>query len=75
MAHKMDSLFDSEAAENKGQQRLYNSSWDYHVDTVTESSLLERTPAFASDYIYQVEVPDDTTSERLSEFGSDLEYR
>lgn len=64
-----------EAAENKGQRRNYNVSWDYHLSTITEAVLLERTPAFALDYIYQLELPDDMTSERLSELGSDLEYR
>lgn len=42
---------------------------------MTESTLLERTPAFALDYVYKLEIPDDMTSERLSEVGSDLEYR
>lgn len=75
MAHKSDSLFDAEAPENKGQNKTYNTSWDFHMLTVTESSLLERTPAFASDFLYQVEIPDDISSDRLSELGSDLEYR
>ncbi|KAF2899131.1 hypothetical protein ILUMI_07040 [Ignelater luminosus] len=74
MAHKSDSLFDSQAAENNGQNRTYNTSWDQHTATVTEASLLERTPAFASDFLYQLEIPDDISSERLSELGSDFEY-
>lgn len=74
MAHKSDSLFDAEAVENKGQRKNYNTSWDLHLNTTTEAAMLERTPAFATDYVYQLELPDDTSSERLSEFGSDLEY-
>lgn len=74
-SHKTDSLFDAEAPENKGRKRNYNVSWDFHLYTVTESTLLERTPAFALDYVYKLEIPEDMSSERLSEIGSDLEYR
>ncbi|KAF5303499.1 hypothetical protein FQA39_LY09962 [Lamprigera yunnana] len=74
MAHKVDSLFDSEAVENKGLNRMYNMFWDYHMETLTESVLLERTPAFAFDYLYQVELFDDDVNDHLSELGSDLEY-
>lgn len=73
--HKKASLFDEQAAENKGEKKNYNISWDYHLDTVTEATLLERSPAVAIDYIYQLEMPDDMSSEQLSELGSDLEYR
>lgn len=73
--HKIDSLFDAEALENNGRKRNYNISWDFHLFTVTESTLLERTPAFALDYVYKLEIPDDMSSERLSDIGSDLEYR
>lgn len=41
----------------------------------TESVLLERTPAFAFDYLYQMEIPSDTSSEVLSELESDFEFR
>lgn len=74
-AHKTDSLFDAEAPENNGKKRNYNFSWDFHLFTVTETTLLERTPAFALDYVYKLEIPEDMTSDRLSEIGSDLEYR
>lgn len=74
-SHKTDSLFDVEAAENKGQKRAYNFSWDFHLASLTEAVLLERTPALALDYLYQLDVPDDMSSERLSELGSDLEFR
>ncbi|XP_067008128.2 intermembrane lipid transfer protein VPS13B [Anabrus simplex] len=69
-----ESLFDPTSTENKGQKKSYNVSWDYHLATVTESLLLERSPALAVDYLYMLEIPDDFTSERLSELGSDLEY-
>ena len=36
--------------------------------------LLDRTPAFALDMLYYFELPDDVSSEQLSELGSDLEY-
>ncbi|XP_072392830.1 intermembrane lipid transfer protein VPS13B [Diabrotica undecimpunctata] len=72
--HKSDSLFDVEAVENKGKKRQYNTSWDYHMSMYTESVLLERTPAFAFDYLYQMDMPNDTSSEILSEMGSDFEF-
>nr|CAI5821779.1 unnamed protein product [Callosobruchus analis] len=72
--HKKDSLFDGQAEENKGNKRKYNRSWDYHMTVFTEAVLLERTPAFAFDYLYQLEVPSDTSSDILSDFGSDYEF-
>ncbi|KAF5296670.1 hypothetical protein FQR65_LT10210 [Abscondita terminalis] len=74
MAHKMDSLFDPEAVENKDQSRTYNISWDFHLMTVTESTLLECTPGLAIDYLYQIDVPDDINDETLSELSANLEY-
>ncbi|KAK4875062.1 hypothetical protein RN001_011484 [Aquatica leii] len=74
MAHKMDSLFDPQAVENKGLNRAYSMSWDYHMITVTESSLLECTPGLAIDYLYHVDTPEEMTNESLSELGTDLEY-
>lgn len=41
----------------------------------TEALLLERTPAVAIDYLYVIDLPEDCSSDRLSELGSDLEYR
>ena len=41
--------------------------WDQHVDSVTESTLLERTPACGFDYLYHLEVPEDNVSELLSQ--------
>ncbi|XP_056633940.1 intermembrane lipid transfer protein VPS13B isoform X1 [Diorhabda sublineata] len=72
--HKTDSLFDAEAAENKGKKRQYNTSWDVHMTVYSESVLLERTPAFSFDYLYQMDMPSDTSSEVLSEMGSDFEF-
>ncbi|CAH0555543.1 unnamed protein product [Brassicogethes aeneus] len=73
-SHKADSLFDAAAVENKGHSRNYNTSWEHHMLANTESVLLERTPAIALDYVYQMEIPEDMTSERLSELGSDYEF-
>ncbi|XP_060527776.1 intermembrane lipid transfer protein VPS13B isoform X2 [Cylas formicarius] len=72
--HKTDSLFDADAVENKGGRREYNTSWDVHMTTNTESVLLERTPAFAFDYVYQMELPNDVDSDILSDLGSNYEY-
>jgi len=41
----------------------------------SEALLLEKSPAVAMDYLYMLELPEDFNSERLSELGSDLEYR
>ncbi|KAJ8911374.1 hypothetical protein NQ315_014205 [Exocentrus adspersus] len=62
------------ASENIGQRRQYNTSWDHHMATNTESVLLERTPALAFDYVYQMEIPSDMSSDILSDLGSDREY-
>ncbi|XP_074031826.1 vacuolar protein sorting 13B isoform X2 [Leptinotarsa decemlineata] len=40
----------------------------------TESVLLERTPAFAFDYLYHMEVPSDVSSDKLSDMGSNYEF-
>ncbi|CAG9819390.1 unnamed protein product [Phaedon cochleariae] len=73
-SHKTDSLFDAEAVENKGKRRQYNTSWDHHMTVNPESVLLERTPAFAFDYVYQMEIPSDASSDILSELGSNYEF-
>lgn len=73
--HKTHSLFDASAAENHGQYRTYNTSWDFHMFTNTEAVLLERSPALACDYLYQMEIPEDSSSDILSDLGSNLEYR
>lgn len=75
--HKCNSLFDPDAIENSGskQYRTYNTVWDFHIFTNRDVVLLERTPALVFDYIYQMELPEDTTSDILSDLGSNLEYR
>ncbi|KAL6262831.1 hypothetical protein P5V15_005621 [Pogonomyrmex californicus] len=69
-----DSLFDKEAAENKGKKRNYKPGIDHYLSTTSIEKLLERCPAFVMDYIYYVELPDDITPEKLLEFGSNFEY-
>lgn len=49
-------------------------SWERHINRVTEATLLERTPALAFDYVYQLELPQENASEYLSQLGSELEY-
>ncbi|XP_012543255.1 vacuolar protein sorting-associated protein 13B isoform X3 [Monomorium pharaonis] len=67
--HLRDSLFDKEAAENKGKKRDYKQGIDHYLTTVSE-----RCPAFVMDYVYYVELPDDIIPEKLLEFGSNFEY-
>lgn len=74
-SHKAESLFDPKSPENTNDKKMYCTSLDYHLNTHTEAALLERTPAFALDYLYKLEIPDDYSSDRISELGSDLEYR
>lgn len=47
------SLYDSEADENLNQQSRPNPTchWEHHIQSVTEATLLERTPALAFDYL------------------------
>ncbi|XP_044753199.1 vacuolar protein sorting-associated protein 13B isoform X2 [Coccinella septempunctata] len=72
--YKFNSLFDADALENKGAKKHYNNCWDYHLINLTESVLLERTPAFAVDYIHEMAITEDLTPEKLTEMTSNLEY-
>lgn len=49
--------------------------WEHHLQSVTEATILERTPALGFDYLYQLELPEENASEYLSHLGSEeLEY-
>ncbi|XP_011871179.1 PREDICTED: vacuolar protein sorting-associated protein 13B isoform X1 [Vollenhovia emeryi] len=72
--HLKDSLFDKEAAENKGKKRDYKQGIDQHLTTFSVEKLLERCPAFVMDYVYYVELSDEVTPEKLLELGSNFEY-
>ena len=67
------SLYDATELDPQDQNKPV-FQWEEHIGTVTESTLLERTPALAFDYLYQLEVPEDNVSELLSQVGSELEY-
>ncbi|KAI4462018.1 vacuolar protein sorting-associated protein 13b [Holotrichia oblita] len=73
-SHKADSLFDAEAIENQGKRRKYNVSWDNHMNRYTESTLLDKSAAIAVDLVTELTLPEDMTSEQLSDMGSDYEY-
>ena len=74
-----DSLFvkdfghEEENVEPKERRRIYAIDWDEHLEQVTEELMLEKTAAVAIDYLYHFDIPDDFTSEQLSELGTDLE--
>ncbi|KFM65043.1 Vacuolar protein sorting-associated protein 13B, partial [Stegodyphus mimosarum] len=53
------SLFDPLAPENCNQSRKYCFDREEHLALLTEEVLVERFPAFAFDYLYEVEVPDE----------------
>ncbi|KAG8228723.1 hypothetical protein J437_LFUL009405 [Ladona fulva] len=68
-----DSLFDENSSENAGTLRPYNCSRVHHVETVTETAMLDRTPALALDFLYTLVTPTDWDLESLSKLR-DLEY-
>lgn len=53
------SLFDPLAPENCKQERKYCFNWAEHFSTLTEEVMVKRYPAFAFDYLYQLDIPDD----------------
>ena len=59
--------------EPKEKRRIYEIDWDAHLERISEEVLLDRTPAVALDFLYFFEIPEDFTSEQLSEI-SDLEH-
>ncbi|OAD58896.1 Vacuolar protein sorting-associated protein 13B [Eufriesea mexicana] len=69
-----DSLFDYNSVENKGKKREYKQGIYYYLRSVSEEQLIERCPAFSMDYVHCIQLPDDITPEKLSEFGSTFEY-
>ncbi|CAB4069793.1 VPS13B [Lepeophtheirus salmonis] len=72
------SLFDKDRGDESGipieKRRNYDIVWDAHMDEVTEEIMLERSSAFALDYLYYWEIPNDWSSEQLSEISTDFEY-
>ncbi|XP_071444845.1 intermembrane lipid transfer protein VPS13B-like [Hetaerina americana] len=60
------SLFDDKSLENSGALKSYNCSRVCHLETVTETTMLERTPALALDYLYTVETPAEWNLENLA---------
>ena len=64
---------EEESTKPKELRHIEEEHWDVHIETVTETSLLEKTPALAMDYVYNLDIPSDIGSEDLSELGHDLE--
>ncbi len=64
------SLFEKDFGDEEGQckerKTSYKIEWDQHLNTVTEEHMLDRTPAFALDLLYHLELPDDFDSEQMS---------
>lgn len=68
-------MFDEKPTATYRRERTsFLISLDHYLDAVSEAVLLEKTSAFAVDFLYHLEVPEDYNSEQLSELGSDLEY-
>ncbi|XP_054721396.1 LOW QUALITY PROTEIN: intermembrane lipid transfer protein VPS13B-like [Uloborus diversus] len=53
------SLFDPLAVENCNQRRKYCFNKEEHLSKFTEEVLVERFPAFAFDYLYELDVPEE----------------
>ena len=73
------SLFEKDFGSETGgppkeRQKSYKIDWESHMESVTEDNMLERSPAVAVDYMYVLDIPNDYSSEQLSEIGFDLEY-
>ena len=71
------SLFEPSREEDGVSPQLPDGvfQWEHHMQSITEATLLERTPAMGFDYVYQLELPEENASEYLSHLGSeDLEY-
>ena len=70
------SLFEKDYGDEQGMCKerkcSYSLDWDRHMEEVNEDTMLERTPALALDMLYNLELPDDLDSDRLSAL-SDLE--
>ncbi len=69
------SLFEGEMGGSETPRerlREYKIEWDEHLKNSSEEIMLKRAPAMAMDYLYCLEIPDDYTSEQLSEI--DLEH-
>ena len=66
----------------EGSQEEWRASeepdWDRHLDTVTETAMVDRSPALALDYVYTIELGGDEAgelgSEKLAEILGDLEH-
>jgi vacuolar protein sorting-associated protein 13B len=69
-----ESLYDPIEKVEQTVESKPNFQWEDHVQRITEATLLERTPALGFDYLYQLELPGDITSEYLSQLGSEFEY-
>ncbi len=77
-----DSLFEKSFGGEEGEagggarpverRRSYAVDWDGHLEEASEERMLLRTPAFALDYLYVLDVPEDLSSEQLSEVGCDM---
>ncbi|CAB3369189.1 Hypothetical predicted protein [Cloeon dipterum] len=58
-------------SEEDGRRHL--ASWEEHLTNVTEGALLFRTPAFAMDYRYLLDLSDGMSTEFVQQFEGDLE--
>ena len=50
-----------------------SKNWDMHVETFSETVLLEQTPALGLDYVYKVDFPSGATSQEILHLAANLE--
>jgi hypothetical protein len=49
-------------------------SWELHVETRSETIMLERSAALGLDYLYTIQFPSDASSEDVTELTANMEY-
>lgn len=69
-----DSLFDPNSPENQGMQCKYTANWTSHMESESESKLLEKTGAIAIDIVEYLSPSVSIESSDVS-FGSGYEVR
>ena len=68
------SLFDQREETQRRPSVGEKPDWDSHLETVSEAALVERSPALAMDYLYNLDIPGDLGSEDLTELTEDMEH-
>jgi len=60
-------------SRSEEQEQSILASWEEHLTNVTEGALLFRTPAFAMDYRYLLDLSEGISNEYVQQFSGNLE--